>query len=232
MHALVERNRLITEHTQIATRIALKMAKRVPEWVSRDDIVAASMIGLVEAADRYDASREESFLTFAEFRIRGAVLDELRRGDMVPRRVRQLARKIASAVRKLEQQQGAQPEAEHVAGELGVSVEAYRQGLDRIACELAPLDDDQPIADTAKLPLDAQVAHNEMLRRVQEALRELDKRDVRILGLHFLDEMTFSEIAKVIGITPSRVCQLMWRAIGQLRDHLGASAEEVTRAAS
>jgi RNA polymerase sigma factor for flagellar operon FliA len=224
MQALSERNRLISEHTQIATRIALKMAKRIPEWVERDDIVAASMIGLVEAADRYDATREESFLTFAEFRIRGAVLDELRRGDMVPRRARQLARKIAAAVRKLEQAEGAAPDEAHVAGELGVSVEDYRVGLEKTVFEIAPLDDDAPIEDPQSMPVDAQVDQSQTLRRVQAAFRLLGARDMKILALHFLDEMTFAEIARVIGITPSRVCQLMWRAIGQLRQELGAGA--------
>ena len=70
------------------------MARRCPDWIAREDIVAAGMLGLIEAADRYDSSRQEPFLAFAEHRIRGAVLDELRRGDIMPRRVRQLARKI------------------------------------------------------------------------------------------------------------------------------------------
>jgi RNA polymerase sigma factor for flagellar operon FliA len=226
MQALAERNRLITDHADIATRIALKMAKRIPEWVSRDDIVGAGMIGLVEAAERYDATREESFLTFAEFRIRGAVLDELRRGDMVPRRVRQLARKIAAAVRKLEQSSGARPDEKLVAEELGVSVEVYRAGLERTAFELSSLDDDEPmLVDKEVLAPDAHAEHTETWSQVRGALEKLDKRDVRILALHYLEEMTFQQIASVLGITPSRVCQLMWRAVGQLRATLGAAPD-------
>src|SRR6185503_14877393 len=87
------RDRLIREHADAARRIALRMARRCPDWISRDDIVSAGMVGLIEAADRYDESRQEPFLAFAEHRIRGAILDELRRGDIMPRRVRQLARK-------------------------------------------------------------------------------------------------------------------------------------------
>src|SRR3569833_951041 len=74
------------------------MARRCPDWIAREDIVAAGMLGLIEAADRYDSSRQEPFLAFAEHRLRGAVLDELRRGDILPRRVRQHARPIASAI--------------------------------------------------------------------------------------------------------------------------------------
>ncbi len=226
MQARPDRDRLICAHADVARRIALKMAKRIPEWVPREDLVGAGMIGLVEAADRYDSTRDESFLTFAEHRIRGAVLDELRRGDMVPRRVRQLARKIAAAIRKLEQSGGEAPDETEVAGELGVSVEAYRDGLTRTTFELAPLDDDEPmlIAEDVLSP-DAQAAHLQMLARVRAALADLEARDVRILALHFLEEMTFQEIASVLGITPSRVCQLMWRAVGRLRATLGAEPD-------
>ena len=225
MHAPGERDRLICQHADVARRIALKLAKRIPAWVPREDLVGAGMIGLVEAADRYDHTRDESFLTFAEHRIRGAVLDELRRGDMVPRRVRQLARKISAAIRKLEQSEGAAPDESLVAGELGVSVEAYRDGLTRTTFELSPLEDDEPmlVSDEVLAP-DLQAAHLEELGRVRAALAKLAARDVRILALHFLEEMTFQEIAAVLAITPSRVCQLMWRAVGQLRDKLGATA--------
>ncbi|HEY0252266.1 MAG TPA: sigma-70 family RNA polymerase sigma factor, partial [Kofleriaceae bacterium] len=96
------RDRLIREHSDAARRIALRMARRCPDWIAREDIVSAGMLGLIEAAERYDGSRQEPFLAFAEHRIRGAVLDELRRGDIMPRRVRQLARKIAAAIRELE----------------------------------------------------------------------------------------------------------------------------------
>src|SRR5262245_15887446 len=96
------RNQLITDHAEVARRIALKMARRCPTWSQRDDLVAAGLLGLTEAAQRYDGSRAEPFLPFAEQRIRGAILDELRRGDLLPRRVRQIARRIASKINALE----------------------------------------------------------------------------------------------------------------------------------
>ena len=93
-----ERDRLISEHIEIARRISMRMARRCPEWIAREDLVAAGMLGLTEAAERYDANRNEPFLAFAEKRIRGAVLDELRRGDIMPRRARQMARKIGATI--------------------------------------------------------------------------------------------------------------------------------------
>ena len=93
-----ERDRLISEHIEIAKRISMRMARRCPDWIAREDLIAAGMLGLTEAAERYDATRNEPFLAFAEKRIRGAVLDELRRGDIMPRRARQMARKIGVTI--------------------------------------------------------------------------------------------------------------------------------------
>jgi len=99
-----DRDRLIADNIEVARRISLRMARRCPDWVSREDIVAAGMLGLAEAADRYDESRAEPFIAFAEKRIRGAVIDELRRGDVMPRRMRRLARQVGDAIQKLEQE--------------------------------------------------------------------------------------------------------------------------------
>src|SRR5436853_1691526 len=110
-----ERNVLIAQHIDVAHRISAKMARRCPQWVSRDDLAAAALLGLTEAAERYDASRQEPFLGFAEKRIRGAVLDELRRGDLMPRRVRARARKVGAAIAQLEQQLKRTPTDEEVA---------------------------------------------------------------------------------------------------------------------
>ena len=126
------RNRLISQHTEVARRIALKMARRCPDWVAREDLVAAGMLGLTEAAERYDTTREEPFLPFAEKRIRGAVLDELRRGDIMPRRARQMARKIGATIQALERTLGKSPSDEQVAEALGVTLEAYRTDLEHL----------------------------------------------------------------------------------------------------
>src|SRR5687768_11784830 len=122
------RNQLISQHADMARRIALKMARRCPSWVDRGDLVAAGLLGLTEAARRYDDSRSEPFVPFAEQRIRGAVLDELRRGDLLPRRVRQTARKMATVIRNLENA-GEKPTDQSIADAMGVSVEVYRSDL-------------------------------------------------------------------------------------------------------
>lgn len=216
------RHQLITDHADAARRIALRMARRCPEWVAKEDIVAAGMLGLIEAAERYDSTRQEPFLAFAEHRIRGAVLDELRRGDIMPRRVRQLARKIQTVIRELEKD-GQASSDQCVADALGVSVEHYRSTLSELVhVEIGPID-----AETARLASagegpDVEANRRMMLGRVRAALELLESRDVTILGLHYVEDLTYQEIADTLRITPSRVCQLLWRAIDRLRGHLGA----------
>ncbi len=226
------RNQLITEHAEIARRIALKMARRCPDWVAREDLVSAGMIGLIEAADRYDDTRKEPFLAFAEMRIRGAVKDELRRGDLLPRRVRQLARKVSSAIKELESG-GEQATDQRVADTLGVTVEHYRTGLAHLVnVDVEPLDDQAALlqVDTKWAP-DAQAEHRELLTRVRTALEHLDARDVTILGLHYIEDLTYQEIATSLGITPSRVCQLLWRGVERLRAQLGVTGVAIRAAA-
>jgi RNA polymerase sigma factor for flagellar operon FliA len=220
------RDRLIREHADAARRIALRMARRCPEWIAREDLVSAGMLGLIEAAERYDGSRQEPFISFAEHRVRGAILDELRRGDIMPRRVRQLARKITTAIKELEKD-GEKATDQRVADSLGVSVEQYRSGLAQLAhVEIGPLDGEElRLASDIASP-DDQAAHRETLSRVRAALDRMEARDVTILGLHYLEDLTYQEIADTLKITPSRVCQLLWRAVERLRGHLGATASE------
>lgn len=226
------RNQLIATHTDIARRIALKVARRCPDWVQREDLIAAGMLGLTEAALRYDETRTEPFLSFAEQRIRGAVLDELRRGDVLPRRVRQLARKINTAIRELEAT-GEKATDHRVADALGVSIDHYRSGLAHLVhVEVSSLDDKaaQQHASNDIAP-DEAASHTELLRRVRVGLDKLEARDVTILGLHYIEDMTYQEIAKSLGITPSRVCQLLWRAVARLRGHLGVTQVDLKAAA-
>jgi RNA polymerase sigma factor FliA len=163
-------------------------------------------------------------VSFAEHRIRGAILDELRRGDIMPRRVRQLARKVATTVRELEQS-GEAANDEQVAGKLGVTVEHYRKDLAQLAhVELAPLpDEDVLVAEASQAP-DAVAEHRQEIAQVRAALDRLPARDVQILGLHYIEDLTYQQIANILHITPSRVCQLLWRAIGRLRGELAPVA--------
>jgi RNA polymerase sigma factor for flagellar operon FliA len=219
------RNQLISEHADAARRIALRMARRCPDWIAREDLVSAGMVGLIEAADRYDDSRQEPFISFAEHRIRGAILDELRRGDTMPRRVRQLARKISSAIKELEKD-GVVASDQRVATALGVSLDDYQKGLKQLVhVEMAPLDGEELRLVAQEVAPDVQAGHRETLTRIKAAFDRMEKRDVTVLGLHYVEDLTYQEIADTLKITPSRVCQLLWRAVDRLRALLGAEIE-------
>jgi RNA polymerase sigma factor for flagellar operon FliA len=216
-----ERDRLISEHIEIARRISMRMARRCPDWIAREDLVAAGMLGLTEAAERYDASRNEPFLAFAEKRIRGAVLDELRRGDIMPRRARQMARKIGATIQALEKQLGQSPSDEQVAAALGVPVDTYRQDLEHLVhVTVGALDQADDTTDALRADdssPEAGAFRRQALGRVRHALPRLDQRDLLVLGLYYNEELTYHEIAEVLGVTTSRVCQLHGRAIARLR---------------
>src|SRR5215470_7909581 len=144
------------------------MARRCPAWVAREDLVAAGMLGLTEAARRYDHTRAEPFLPFAEQRIRGAVLDELRRGDLLPRRVRQAARKVAATIRGIENS-GEAATDEKVASTLGVSVEEYRTNLATLLhVETESIDGERAavLVDQRQRP-DEEASRRETLTRVR-----------------------------------------------------------------
>lgn len=216
------RDRLIRDHADAARRIALRIARRCPDWISREDLVSAGMVGLIEAADRYDDTRQEPFIAFAEHRIRGAILDELRRGDIMPRRVRQLARKITAAIKELEKD-GEEATDQRVADSLGVTLEAYNSGLSQLAhVEMSPLDGEETRLVANMVAPDDQAARRQTLSKIKAAFDRMEARDVTILGLHYLEDLTYQEIADTMKITPSRVCQLLWRAVERVRTHLGA----------
>ena len=230
-----ERDRLIAEHVEVARRISMRMARRCPPWVSSEDLVSAAMVGLAEAADRYDASRPEPFVVYAEKRIRGAVLDELRRGDIMPRRLRQQARQIGRTIDRLEQTHGAPPSDETIAAELGVTVEQYREELEQLVhVTISPLEEDDPSLPRAASGPDQVAERRQLLTQLKTALAAMDERDRQILVLYYQEELTYHDIAEVLGVTVSRVCQLHGRAIARLRTRLEALRQdgeggEVTR---
>lgn len=220
------RDRLIAEHVEVAKRIARRMARRCPAWICTDDLVSAGLLGLAEAAARYDETRQEPFLVFAEKRIRGAILDELRRGDIMPRRVRQMARKVGATIRELEQTSSGPPADEAVAAKLGVSVETYRNDLEQLVhVTVGALDDIDLPADRETSSPAQQAERSQLLGRVRRALGRLGERDVLLLSLYYGDELTYVEIAQILGVTISRVCQLHGRAIVRLRAEIERTPE-------
>jgi RNA polymerase sigma factor for flagellar operon FliA len=214
-----ERDLLIAEHMGMAQRIAKKIGRRTPDWISEDDLIGAALIGLSEAAERYDNTRGEPFVAFAETRIRGAVLDELRRGDLMSRRARTAARQVGKTIRTLEHALGRQPEDHEIANALGIPLEEYRQDLEMLTH--VSIVDIEPHAATlqggehdspAKLTEQKQLA-----ALLKKGLALIPERDAQILNLYYVEDLSYAEIGTILGVSESRVCQLHARAIVRLR---------------
>ncbi len=218
------RDRLILEHVDMARRIALRVGRRVPDSVASDDLVAAALVGLTEAAERFDEARGQPFVAFAEKRIRGAVLDELRRGDLMSRRARNQSRKVGQAIRTLATRLGREPEDAEVAAELGVDLAHYVEELEGLThVTSVPLEgvladslaEDGDRADPAQ-----GAARRELTGRLTAALRTLPERDALVLSLYYVEELSYAEIGRILGVTESRVCQLHARSMARLRSTL------------
>lgn len=214
---------LSPESLEMVKRIAGRFGRGLPAWISRDDLVAAGNRGLVEAAKRYDETRREPFEAFAEKRIRGAMLDELRRGDIMPRRIRQKAKEVTSAIRHLEQRLGRPPEDEETAAALGVSVAEYRDSLKLLPqVTLVSFGDE---TEVKKVAFEGQTPEEAATRaqsrdKLRLALSKLPERERKILSLYYVDELEYKEIAKIMGVSQSRICQLANRALVSLRELL------------
>ncbi len=215
----------VREHAPLVRRIALHLAARLPAGVELDDLIQAGTLGLLEAAHKFEAGHAASFETYAGHRIRGAILDELRRGDWAPRSVHRSGREIAEARRRLEQQLGRPPSEAEVAAALDMDPADYRQAADDAALtQLDRLegegeDDLAPLRSLVSPLLGPEQQHERGALRagLAAAIRELPERDQLVLSLYYREELHQKEIGAVLGVTESRVCQLHARALKALR---------------
>jgi RNA polymerase sigma factor for flagellar operon FliA len=204
-----------------AQRIARSYARRLPPYVCMDDLLSAGHQGLAEAMTRFDPTRAEGFIAYAELRIRGAMKDELRSRDTLSRDQRRQARQLAEATRVASARLGRPADAAEIATELGVSLETYWERRATVTIDGARGDDDaDPIArlpDPRAALADDQVARQQMTRSVDRAIRSLPARMQRILELHYVDGLKLREIGETLGVSESRVCQIVREALARVR---------------
>lgn len=227
----LDRNQCIEKFAPMVKRIAHHLMARLPASVQLSDMVQAGLIGLVDAAGRYENSQGVQFETYAAQRIRGAMLDELRAHDWVPRGVRKAQRKIDDAQAKLEQKLGRPPLESEIAQYLKVSVDEYRDMLsDSYAFQLVHVDEFEQNGDDAEFldrnsPADredpyAKLSDAQFRAALVSAIELLPEREKLLMGLYYEKELNFREIAEVLGVTESRVCQLHSQAVTRLRGKL------------
>ncbi|MEZ5560805.1 MAG: RNA polymerase sigma factor FliA [Pseudomonadales bacterium] len=221
---------LVERYAQLVKRIAHHLMGRLPDSVQVEDLIQAGMLGLLEAASKYDGSRGASFETYAGIRIRGAMLDEVRRGDWAPRSVHRNARRVAEAVRAVESRTGREAHDRDIAGAMGITLEEYNRMLsDAAGCRLFSYEaltetDDQaePISDDGV----ASGFERQAFRgHLAEAIAGLPEREQLVLALYYDEELNLKEIGAVLGVSESRVSQIMSQTMLRLRARLGAWLE-------
>jgi RNA polymerase sigma factor for flagellar operon FliA len=219
----ISANALVTRHAELVKRIAFHLAGRLPQSVEVNDLIQAGMVGLLEAAAHYASDRGASFETYAGIRIRGAMIDALRKQDWAPRSVHRKARAAAQAIRSIENEAGREARDTEIAAAMGVSIEEYHRVLqDSQACQLASMDDTNDaheVADRDSDPL--REAESGALRlAVADAIGGLPERERLVMSMYYDDELNLKEIGVVLGISESRVCQLHGQALVRLRARL------------
>jgi RNA polymerase sigma factor for flagellar operon FliA len=216
---------LVVQHAELVKRIAYHLAGRLPASVEVADLIQAGMLGLLEAASHYAAGKGASFETFAGIRIRGAMLDALRKLDWAPRSVHRKAREAAAALREIELEAGREARDVEVAERMGVSLDEYHRVVqDAASCQLASLDDTDAgadIADRGPEPL-AEVQGDEFREALVAAIGDLPERERLVMSMYYDDELNLKEIGAVLKVTESRACQLHGQALVRLKARLAS----------
>ncbi|HKY01505.1 MAG TPA: RNA polymerase sigma factor FliA [Burkholderiales bacterium] len=227
---VLDKENTIRRFAPMVKRIAHHLAARLPASVQLDDLLQAGLIGLMDAAGRFEESHGVQFETFATQRVRGAMLDELRASDWLPRGVRKAQRQIETALSRLEQRLGRAASESEVAGEMGVSLREYQQMLDDShGGQLIYYDDSDRELDDDLLERNCpdeghqppEAFHDARFRKALiAAIDNLPEREKLLMGMYYEQELNFREIAAVLGVTESRVCQLHSQAVSRLRGKL------------
>ena len=218
-------NELVVLHEPLVKRIAYHLMSRLPASVQADDLVQAGMIGLIEASRKFDPEQGASFETYAGIRIRGAMLDEIRRTDWTPRSVHRKAREVAEAVRKIENEKGRDARDVEVAKVMGLELNEYHKILqDATGCRIFSYEDpgmlgEENFAQQARQP-------NQPLENLQksdfkvglaDAIKGLPERERLVMALYYDEELNLREIGDILGVSESRVCQIHGQALIRLR---------------
>lgn len=217
-----------TQYLDFVRRVATRMARNLPTHVSLDDLIGAGTVGLLDAMARFDPAKADRFETFAEFRVKGAILDELRRYDLMARNARLTTKRLARKTHELTARHGRPPTESEMAQALRMSTDDYRRLVNRIGqVRMVSLDDvsgpegaghDRAFELSAKTvgPEDA-AHHRELLDHLHDAIELLPPRQQRILEMYYQRDLTLKQIGHQVGVTESRVCQIMGEATRRLR---------------
>lgn len=226
----LDKEQYVVKFAPLVRRIAYHFMAKLPPSVQVDDLIQVGMIGLLDAVGNYDSSQGAQFETFAVQRIRGAMLDELRQGDWLPRSARKALRQIESAISRLEQRHGRPPSESELAAELGIGLTEYQQmlldghGTRLFHYEDFQADDEEGFLDRHYVgdggnPLE--ILEGEGFRaQLVASIGALPEREKLVMGMYYEEELNLKEIGAVLGVSESRVCQLHSQAVARLRSQM------------
>ena len=226
-----QRERLILEHLPQVRLIARRIHERLPESVNLEDLISTGTLGLIAAIDRFDPAHNVKLKTYAEYKIRGAILDSLRGLDWAPRQQRKRTKQIEAAISVAEQKLSRMPDEEEIAAQLGLSLEEYHdwlvdiRGVNLGSLEHASSDENNRdllrfISDTDENWPSRIVERQELQNLLAEAIDRMPRTERLVLSLYYHEELTLREIAKIVHLHESRVSQLKSQAILRLRGYI------------
>lgn len=235
------RDEIILEYTPLIKFIAQKIAARLPANIELDDLISSGVIGLMDAYEKYDPTRDNKFKTYAEFRVRGAILDELRSQDWVPRSVREKAKTLERAYVKIEHEKGRPATEDEVCAELNLSQEQFHELLNQVrSVSLLSYDDITTLSKNDKRSLlglgsssktatpFSEVSAAHLKRIVAEAIKELPEKQRLVLSLYYYEDLNLKEIGRVLEVTESRVSQLHTQAVLKLKAKLKNNIDDLS----
>jgi len=212
---------LVREYLPLVKKIGLHLTARLPDSIELDDLLQVGVIGLIQAGATYDASRGASFATYAGIRIKGAMLDEVRRTDWLPRSLQQNLKRIGETITQLEARYGRSATDSEVASELGITVEEYHEQSRELSyCRLSSLDDSPVDVQSEEPDPLSRLEEGDLRHRLINAMKSLPEREAMMMSLYYVDELNLKEIGEVMGVSESRVSQIHGQAMARLRSRV------------
>lgn len=225
------REKIIIEYAPLVKVVAGRMSMYLGKNVEFDDLVGYGVFGLIDAIDRFDMKKEVKFETYASLRIRGAILDQIRKMDWIPRTIRQKQRKIDEAIKSVESKSGHSASDVEVAKELGISEDEYTDWqTDMNLTNVISLNEfveqgSEPVMDTESnshfIQPEEKISKDELKNKLAESLKLLTEKEQKVILLYYYEEMTLKEISQVLSVSESRVSQLHTKALGKMRNVMG-----------
>ena len=225
-----ETEALVMRHAELVKRIAYHLAGRLPASVEVDDLIQAGMLGLLEAAANYSEGRGASFETYAGIRIRGAMLDGLRKLDWAPRSVHRKARAVAKAIREIESEIGREARDVEVAERMGMKLSEYHRIVeDSAGCQISSLTTEEgeiTLTDSSADPF-RDVVDEDFRAALTEAIGGLPERERLVMSLYYDDELNLKEIGAALRVSESRICQIHGQALVRLQARLSGWRDRI-----